>query len=69
MPRHTSWTASYRYFLKKSIEFFLGVCPKLHEKVNMVNIRTFVQFMMNRLTNYYADASLLEGKNTYGVKV
>ena len=24
--------------------------------------------MMDRLTNYYADASLLEGKDTYGVK-
>ena len=24
--------------------------------------------MMERMTNYYADASLIEGKDTYGVK-
>ena len=42
----------------KRIEFFLGVCPKF---LDMVNIITIAQSMMERLTNYYDDASLLEG--------
>ena len=47
------------------IEVFFGVCPKLREKVN---IRTIVQSMMERMTKNYADASLLEGEDTYVVK-
>ena len=49
----------------ETLEVFLGVCPKLREKVN---IRTIVQSMMERLANYYADASLFEGEDTYGIK-
>eukprot|EP00566_Odontella_aurita_P002104 CAMPEP_0113543468 /NCGR_PEP_ID=MMETSP0015_2-20120614/10174_1 /TAXON_ID=2838 /ORGANISM="Odontella" /LENGTH=1074 /DNA_ID=CAMNT_0000443629 /DNA_START=285 /DNA_END=3508 /DNA_ORIENTATION=- /assembly_acc=CAM_ASM_000160 len=41
----------------RTLDTFLGVCPKLREKVN---IRTIVQSMMERLANYYVDASLLE---------
>ena len=47
------------------IEVFIGVSPKIHENVN---IRTIVQSMIEILTNYYADASFLEGKDTYGIK-
>ena len=36
----------------------------IHKKVN---IRTILQSMMERLTNYYANASLLEGEEIYGV--
>ena len=47
------------------IEVFLGVCPKLRNKVN---INTILQSMMKRLNNYYADYPLLEGEDIYGVK-
>ena len=36
-----------------TIEVFLCVCPKLHEKVNIL---TVFQSIMERLTNYYAYA-------------
>ena len=48
----------------ETIEVFLGVFTKLREKVN---IRIIFQSMMERLTNYYANASLLEGEEIYGV--
>ena len=49
----------------EAIEVFLVICPKLRYKVD---ICTIFQSMMERLTNYYADASLLEGEDTYGIK-
>ena len=48
----------------EKIEVFLIICPNIHKKVN---IRTILQSMMERLTNYYANASLLEGEEIYGV--
>ena len=51
-------------FQIETIEVFLGVCPKIREKVN---IHTIVHSMMERLPNYYADASIHKGKDTYGV--
>ena len=44
----------------EAIEVFLGVFPKLCENVN---ICTIFQSMMERLTNYYDDASILEDKD------
>ena len=49
----------------ETIEVFIGVCPKLREKIN---IHTIVHSIMVRLTNYFADYSLLEGEDTYGIK-
>jgi len=40
-----------------TLETFLGVCPKLREKVN---IRTIVGSMMDRLSNYFDDARLVQ---------
>ena len=48
-----------------TIKLFLGVFPKLRKKVN---ICTIVKSTMERLTNYYTDDSLLDGKDNYGVK-
>lgn len=39
----------------ETLEVFLGVCPKLREKVN---VRTILTNMMERLINYYQDARL-----------
>ncbi len=50
----------------QTLEVVLGVCPKLREKVN---IRTILQSIMDRLSNYYADELLLnDEEDTEGVK-
>ena len=49
----------------ETIELFLGIFSKLRYKVN---IYTIDQSMIEILTNYYSDASLLEGEYAYGVK-
>jgi len=40
----------------ETLGIFLDVCPKLREKVN---VRTIIQSIMERLSNYYADEMLL----------
>ena len=49
----------------ETIEVFLGLCLKIYEKVN---IRTIVHSMVEILTNYYDDTSIIEGEDTYGIK-
>ena len=50
----------------QTLEVVLSVCPKLREKVN---IRTILQSIMDRLSNYYADELLLnDEEDTEGVK-
>ena len=50
----------------QTLEVVLGVCPNLREKVN---IRTILQSIMDRLSNYYADELLLnDEEDTEGVK-
>ena len=39
----------------ETLEVFLGVCPRLREKVN---VRTILQNMMQRLLHYYQEATL-----------
>jgi vacuolar protein sorting-associated protein 35 len=52
-------------FHVETLSTFLTICPKLREKVN---IRTILQSMMDRLTNYYADELLLDGDEQKEVK-
>ena len=50
----------------QTLEVVLNVCPKLRDKVN---IRTILQSIMDRLSNYYADELLLnDEEDTEGVK-
>jgi len=53
-------------FHLETLEVFLGVCPKLREKVN---VRTIVTNMMERLLNYYGDEKLVnDEEDTNDVK-
>jgi vacuolar protein sorting-associated protein 35 len=49
----------------ETMPILLGVCPKLRDKVN---IRTILQALMSRLTNYLSDEELLDEKDTNQVK-
>lgn len=50
----------------QTLEVILNVCPKLRDKVN---VRTILQSIMDRLSNYYADELLLnDEEDTEGVK-
>ena len=46
-----------------TLDTFLGICPKLREKVN---IRTIVGSIMERLGNYFDDARLVEEEGDEG---
>ena len=52
-------------FHLETLEVFLGVCPKLREKVN---VRTILNNMMERLLHYYQKESLNDEEDTNDVK-
>ena len=49
----------------ETLAILLAVCPKLRDKVN---VRTIIQSLMDRLSNYYADEELLDEADTNDVK-